>query len=76
MEFVFKPEKLSEDLSYQISEAIAKRAELFSRKKLQGLWEKTDELNAKNLSKPALKRRKIFRKITEKENNGYGKPKK
>ncbi len=63
MEFIFKPEKLTEDLSYQVSEAIAKRAELFSRKKLPGLWKKTDALNAKNLSGPALKRRKIFRKI-------------
>ena len=63
MEFVFKPEKLTEDLSYQISEAIAKRTEIFSRKRFPGLWEKTDELNAKKLSEPALKRRKIFRKI-------------
>ncbi len=63
MEFVFKPEKLTEDLSYQISEAIAKRTEIFSRKRFPGLWEKTDKLNEKNLSEPALKRRKIFRKI-------------
>ena len=63
MEFVFKPEKLGENLSYEISEAIAKRTEIFSRKKLPGLWEKTDALNEKNLSEPALKRRKIFRKI-------------
>ena len=63
MEFVFKPEKLTENLFYEISEAIAKRTEIFSRKKLPGLWEKTDELNAKNLSEPALKRRKKFRKI-------------
>ena len=63
MEFVFKPEKLGENLSYEISETIAKRTEIFSRKKFPGLWEKTDALNAKNLSEPALKRRKIFRKI-------------
>ena len=63
MEFVFKPEKLTENLSYEVSEAIAKRAEIFSRKKLPGLWEKTDKLNAQNLSEPANKRRKIFRKI-------------
>ena len=63
MEFVFKPEKLTENLFYEISEVIAKRTENFSRKKLPGLWEKTDVLNAKNLSEPALKRRKIFRKI-------------
>ena len=63
MEFVFKPEKLTENLFYEISEAVAKRTEIFSRKKLPGLWEKTDELNAKNLSEPALKRRKKFRKI-------------
>ena len=63
MEFVFKPEKLTENLSYEISESIAKRTEVFSRKKLPGLWEKTDALNAKNLSEPAFKRRKIFRKI-------------
>ena len=63
MEFVFKPEKLTENLFYEISESIAKRTEIFSRKKFPGLWEKTDALNAKNLSEPALKRRKIFRKI-------------
>ena len=63
MEFVFKPEKLGENLFYEISETIAKRTEIFSRKKLPGLWEKTDALNAKNLSEPALKRRKNFRKI-------------
>ena len=63
MEFLFKPEKLSEDLKYQVSETLAKRTELFSRKKFPGLWEKTDALNAKNLSEPAFKRRKIFRKI-------------
>ena len=39
MEFVFKPEKLGENLSYEISEAIAKRTEIFSRKKLPGLWQ-------------------------------------
>ncbi len=63
MEFIFNPEKLSENLFYEVSEAIAKRTEIFSRKKFPGLWEKTDALNAKNLSEPALKRRKIFRKI-------------
>lgn len=63
MEFIFKPEKLSENLFYEISEVIAKRTEIFSRKKFPGLWEKTDALNAKNLSGPAIKRRKIFRKI-------------
>ena len=63
MEFVFKPEKLGENLSYEISETIANRSEIFSRKKLPGLWEKTDALNAKNLSEAALKRRKIFRNI-------------
>ncbi len=63
MEFIFKPEKLSDDLLYQVSEVIAKRTEIFSRRKYPGLWEKTDRLNEKNLSEPALKRRKIFRKI-------------
>ena len=63
MEFVFKPEKLTENLFYEISESIAKRTEIFSRKKFPGLWEKTDELNAKNLPELAIKRRKIFRKI-------------
>ena len=42
MEFVFKPEKLGENLSYEISETVAKRTEFFSRKKFPGLWEKTD----------------------------------
>ena len=63
MEFVFKPEKLTEDLFYQISEAVAKRTEIFSRKKFPGLWEKTDTLNAKNLSAPALKRRVRLRRF-------------
>lgn len=63
MEFVFKPEKLTENLFYEISEALAKCTEIFSRKKLPGLWKKTDELNAKNLSEPALKRRKNLRKF-------------
>ena len=63
MEFVFKPEKLTEDLFYQISEAVAKRTEIISRKKFPGLWEKTDTLNAKNLSAPALKRRIRLRRF-------------
>ena len=63
MEFLFKPEKLSEDLKYQVSETLAKRTELFSRKKFPGLWEKTDELNEKNLSAEALKRRRKFRRF-------------
>ncbi len=63
MEFVFKPEKLTEDLFYQISEAVAKRTEIFSREKFPGLWEKTDALNAKNLSAPALKKRVRLRRF-------------
>ncbi|MBR3962309.1 MAG: YcxB family protein [Oscillospiraceae bacterium] len=63
MEFIFKPEKLTEDLFYQISEAVAKRTEIFSRKKFPGLWEKTDALNAKNLSAPALKKRVRLRRF-------------
>ena len=62
MEFVFKPEKLSDDLKYQVSETIAKRTEIFSRKKLPGLWEKTDELNRKNLSEEGFKTNKALRK--------------
>ena len=60
---VFKPEKLGENLSYEISETVAKRTEIFSRKKFPGLWEKTDALNAKNLSAPALKRRIRLRRF-------------
>ena len=63
MEFVFKPEKLSEDLKYQVSETIAKRTENFSRKKLPGLWKKTDELNRKNLSEEGFKRRIRLRRF-------------
>ena len=63
MEFVFKPEKLGENLSYEISEAVAKRTEIFSREKFPGLWEKTDALNAKNLSAPALKKRVRLRRF-------------
>ena len=63
MEFVFKPEKLSDDLRYQVSETIAKRTENFSRKKLPGLWKKTDELNRKNLSEEGFKRRIRLRRF-------------
>ncbi len=63
MEFIFKPEKCTPELTEQVSAAIAKRTELASREKYPGLWEKTDKLNEKNLSAPALKRRKTFRKI-------------
>lgn len=63
MEFIFKPEKLTENLSYEISEAIAKRAENFSRKKFPGLWKKTDELNKKNLSEEGFKRRIRLRRF-------------
>ena len=63
MEFIFKPEKLTEDLFYQISEAVAKRTEIISRKKFPGLWKKTDALNAKNLSAPPLKRRVRLRRF-------------
>ena len=63
MEFIFKPEKLSENLYYEISEAVAKRTEIFSRKKLPDLWEKTDELNRKNLSEDGFKRRKRLRRF-------------
>ena len=63
MEFVFKPEKLTENLYYEISEAIAKRTEIFSRKKLPGLWKKTDELNRKNLSEAGFKKRIRLRRF-------------
>ena len=63
MEFLFKPEKLTEDLVYQVSEMIAKRAEIFSRKKFPGLWEKTDRLNEKKLPEEALLRRRRFRRF-------------
>ena len=63
MEFVFKPEKLGENLSYEISETVAKRTEIFSRKKFPGLWEKTDELNRKNLSEAGFKRRIRLRRF-------------
>lgn len=63
MDFIFKPEKLGENLSGEISEAIAKRTETFSRKKFPGLWEKTDKLNARNLSEDALRRRIRFRRF-------------
>lgn len=63
MEFIFKPEKLSENLFYEISEVIAKRAEIFSRRKLPGLWEKTDRLNEKRLPEKALIRRRKFRRF-------------
>ena len=55
MEFVFKPEKLSEDLKYQVSETIAKRTENFSRKKLPGLWKKRMNSTEKTFRKKALK---------------------
>ena len=63
MEFLFKPEKLSEELKYQVSEAISKRAEIFPRKRYPGLWEKTDRLNEKKLPEEALIKRRRFRKF-------------
>lgn len=63
MEFIFRPEKLSDDLRYQVSEALARRTELFSRKKFPGLWEKTDELNKKRLPEEALIKRRRFRRF-------------
>lgn len=63
MEFIFKPEKLTEDLFYQISEAVAKRTEIFSRKRYPGLWEKTDRLNEKKLPEEALLKRRRFRRF-------------
>ena len=59
MEFIFKPEKLTEDLSYEVCAAISKRAELASRKKFPALWEKTD----------ALIRTKFRKKPFKKENS-------
>lgn len=59
MEFVFKPEKLTEDLSYQISEAIGKRSEIFSREKYPGMWKKVDKLNGKKAPEKVFRRRKI-----------------
>ena len=40
MEFVFKPEKLTEELVDQVAEAVGKRTEIFSREKLPGMWKK------------------------------------
>ena len=62
MEFIFKPEKLTEDLSYEVSAAISKRAELASRKKFPALWEKTDALNAHKIPEETLQKRK-FRRV-------------
>ena len=59
MEFIFKPEKLTDDLSYQISECIAKRAENFSRAKYPGMWKKVDDLNERRMPEDVLRRRKI-----------------
>lgn len=59
MEFVFKPEKLSDDLIYQISECIAKRAENFSRTKYPGMWKKVDSLSEHKMPEDVLRRRKI-----------------
>ena len=63
MEFVFKPEKLGKNLYYEISECIAKRTEIFSRKKFPGIWEKTDEINRKNLSSEGFERRVRLRRF-------------
>ncbi|MBE6899414.1 MAG: hypothetical protein E7479_01935 [Ruminococcaceae bacterium] len=63
MEFIFRPEKITENLFYEISEAVAKRAEIFSRRKLPGLWEKTDRLNENRLPEKALIRRRKFRRF-------------
>lgn len=63
MEFVFKPEKLSDDLVYEISECIAKRAENFSRAKFPKTWKKVDSLNEHKMPEEVLRRRKIRRVI-------------
>lgn len=58
MDFIFKPEKLTSELTSQAAEAIDKRAELASRKKYPGLWEKTDALNKNSAPEEVLRRRK------------------
>ena len=63
MEFVFKPEKLTPELLEQISSALAKRAELASRKRFPNLWKKTDALGEKKMPEDVLHRRKIRRVI-------------
>ena len=59
MEFVFKPEKLTEELVDQVAEAVGKRAEIFSREKLPGMWKKVDKLNEKKMPEEVLRHRKI-----------------
>ena len=59
MEFVFKPEKLTEELVDQVAEAVGKRTEIFSREKLPGMWKKVDKLNEKKMPEEVLRRRKI-----------------
>lgn len=63
MEFIFKPEKLSDDLVYQISECIAKRSENLSREKYPGIWKKVDSINGNKMPEDVLKRRKKRRRI-------------
>ena len=63
MELIFKPEKLSDDLVYQISECIAKRAENLSREKYPGIWKKVDSINGNKMPEDVLKRRKKRRRI-------------
>lgn len=58
MEFIFKPEKLTPELTEQVAYAIGKRAELQSRKKYPGMWNKIDSLNERKMPEDVLRRRK------------------
>ncbi len=58
MEFIFKPEKLTPELTEQVAFAIGKRAELQSRKKHPGMWNKIDSLNRRKAPEEVLRRRK------------------
>ncbi|MBR3953302.1 MAG: hypothetical protein IKJ82_06840 [Oscillospiraceae bacterium] len=61
MEFIFKPEKLTPELTEQVADAIGKRAEIQSRGKYPKMWNKIDSLNERRMPDEVLRRRKARR---------------
>lgn len=63
MDFIFKPEECTPELTGQVAAAIAKRAELTSREKYPTLWGKVDSLNKNKMPDDVLRKRKFRRVI-------------
>ena len=63
MEFIFKPEKLTNELTEQAANAVGLRAENASREKYPGLWNKIDSLNERKMPDDVLRRRRARRRF-------------